>query len=48
MVSCKNTVRGKERQSIGKLSSASNRNLKLNRLENYGNINSDEKDFRGG
>lgn len=33
--------------SIGVLLAASDRNLNLNYSEHYGNINSDEKDFRG-
>lgn len=36
---CKNTVSGKESVSIGMHLAASNRNLKLNRVEHYGNKN---------
>ena len=36
---CKNTVSGKESVSIRMHLAASNRNLKLNRVEHYGNIN---------
>ena len=36
---CKNTMSGKESVSIGTHLAASNRNLKLNRVEHYGNKN---------